>query len=75
MQHKTQSATNVASNPTPAEIAAIRKENPVSAGLNGLPDRVMLRPEVEIVDLCRRGAAGISGAVLAGRPPCGVVAL
>ena len=48
MHHKPQSATNVASNPTPAEIAAIRKANPVSAGLNGLPDRVMLRPEVEM---------------------------
>ena len=48
MQHKTQSATTVASNTTPAEITAIRKPNPVSAGLNGLPDRVMLRPEVEM---------------------------
>lgn len=47
MHHKPQAATPAASNPTPAEITAIRKANPVSAGLNGLPDRVVLRPEVE----------------------------
>lgn len=49
MHHKPQAATPAAINPTPAEITAIRKANPVSAGLNGLPDRVMLRPEVELV--------------------------
>ena len=48
MHHKPQAATPAAINPTPAEITAIRKANPVSAGLNGLPDRVMLRPEVEL---------------------------
>lgn len=48
MHHKPQAANPAASNPTPAEITAIRKANPVSAGLNGLPDRVMLRPEVEL---------------------------
>ena len=48
MHHKPQAATPAAINPTPAEISAIRKANPVSAGLNGLPDRVMLRPEVEM---------------------------
>ncbi len=48
MQHKSQSATTVATTPTPAEITAIRKANPVSAGLNGFPDRVVLRPEVEL---------------------------
>lgn len=48
MQHTTPAATTVASNPTPAEVAAICKANSVSASLNGLPDRVMLRPEVEL---------------------------
>jgi len=48
MHNKSQAATLAANNPTPAEVTAIRKANPVSAGLNGLPDRVMLRPEVEL---------------------------
>lgn len=32
---------------TPADVTAICKAKPISDALNGLPDRVMLRPEVE----------------------------
>lgn len=48
MHHKPQSATPAAINPSSAEVTAIHRANSVSAGLNGLPDRVMLRPEVEM---------------------------
>lgn len=40
MNHQSQAAI-------PAEVTATHTSNPISSGLNGLPDRVMLRPEVE----------------------------
>ena len=48
MHHKPQTTNSVANTPTPAEVSVIGKANSITESLNGLPDRVMLRAEVEL---------------------------
>lgn len=48
MHHKPQATNSVANTPTPAEVSVIGKANSITESLNGLPDRVMLRAEVEL---------------------------